>query len=316
MRVAFAGTPPFAATALEAIAAAGHAIPLVFTQPDRPAGRGMRLAASAVAGAAQRLGLPTRKPQTLRDEAAQRELRDADLDVIVVAAYGLLLPPAVLAIPKRGCLNIHASLLPRWRGAAPIQRAILAGDKRTGVSIMQMDAGLDTGPVLLEESIAIRDDDTGGSLTAALAELGARAIVRALGSLDRLKATPQDAEAAIYAPKISKAEAVIDWNQADHAVSRLVRAFNPVPGAETRFGGEPLKVWEAVPVDTHGSPGEIVASDARHLVVACASGAIELRRVQRAGGKAVSGPDFARGARLAPGAFFETPQRSARPVNG
>jgi len=314
LRVAFAGTPPFAATALEAIAASGHHVPLVLTQPDRPAGRGMRLTASAVAETAHRLGFPTRKPETLRDEAAQRELRDAKVEVLVVAAYGLLLPPAVLGIPRRGCVNIHASLLPRWRGAAPIQRAIMAGDERTGVSIMQMDAGLDTGPVLLEESIAIRDDDTGGSLTTSLAHLGAQAIVRALASLDVLKPTPQDASLATYAPKISKAEASIDWTQAAAAVSRHVRAFNPAPGAQARLAGEPLKVWEATPVDMHAAPGTIVASDARRVVVACGTGAVELRRVQRAGSKPVSGPEFARSGRVTVGAIFEVSPKSAADI--
>lgn len=304
MRVGFAGTPPFAATALEAIHAAGHTIPIVFTQPDRPAGRGMRLASSAVGEVAKRLGLVVCKPQTLRDELTQRELREASVDVLVVAAYGLLLPPAVLAIPARGCLNIHASLLPRWRGAAPIQRAILAGDERTGVSIMRMDAGLDTGPVLLEQSIPIRAADTSGTLTASLAVLGARAILSVLEALDTLPLVAQDTAQATYAPKVMKAEAAIDWSQTAESLWRRVRAFNPTPGAEARFAEDAIKVWEAVPVDMHGAPGHVVAADAAGLVVACGTGALALAQVQRAGGKRISGGDFARGARIAVGARF------------
>ena len=304
MRVAFAGTPSFAATALEAIAGSGHVVALVLTQPDRPAGRGMRLSASAVAETAGRLSIPVIKPPTLREEAAQQALRDANLDVMVVAAYGLLLPPAVLQIPRHGCINIHASLLPRWRGAAPIHRAILAGDARTGVSIMRMDAGLDTGPVLLTASIDIAPSDTTGSLTAKLADLGARLAVSALGSLESLGAVPQDSAAATHAPKVAKAEASIDWNEPADAVERRVRAFNPAPGAETRFGTETIKVWEAACIALPGSPGEVLACDGQKLVVACGQGALELRRVQRAGGKPVSGAELARGLRVAPGAVF------------
>jgi methionyl-tRNA formyltransferase len=319
LRVGFAGTPPFAATALEALRAAGHEVPIVLTQPDRPAGRGMCVASSAVAETAKRMGLSVSKPQTLRDEAAQRELRDANIDVLVVAAYGLLLPAAVLEIPARGCLNIHASLLPRWRGAAPIQRAILAGDDRTGVTIMQMDAGLDTGPALLQESIPIRDLDTSGTLTALLAGLGARSIVRALDSLDRLQAVAQDNARATHAPKVSKAEAAIDWSQTAESLWRRVRAFNPAPGTETRFGEDVLKIWEARSLDMHGSPGQIVAADADRLVVACGNGALDLVRVQRAGGTPMSGPEFARGARLAVGTYFGSkttvrPPQVAKPL--
>ena len=279
----------------------------------------MRLASSAVAQTAKRMGLSISKPHTLRDEGTQRELRDVNVDVLVVAAYGLLLPAAILEIPARGCLNIHASLLPRWRGAAPIQRAILAGDDRTGVTIMQMDAGLDTGPVLLEEALPIRDIDTSGTLTSLLADLGARSIVRALDSLDRLQAVAQDDARATYAPKVSKAEAAIDWSLSADSLWRRVRAFNPAPGAETRFGDDVIKIWEARRVDMHAAPGQIVAADADRLVVACGSGALELARVQRAGGTPVSGVDFVRGARLAVGAYFgigtaAKPARLAKPL--
>jgi methionyl-tRNA formyltransferase len=304
LRVAFAGTPPFAATALEAIRASGHEVVLVLTQPDRPAGRGMRLTASAVSGSATRGSIPVLKPASLRDDSIRQALREANLDAMVVAAYGLLLPQAVLDIPRNGCINIHASLLPRWRGAAPIQRAILAGDRQTGVSIMKMDAGLDTGPVLLAEPVDIGATDTTGTLTDALAEAGARLIVEALDALDTLRSVPQDPALATLAPKIAKAEAVIDWAQPYDAIERQVRAFNPAPGAETRLGGETVKIWETAPSSLSGVAGEILVCDSRSFVVACGRGAIELRRVQRAGGKPVLGPELARGLRLAAGARF------------
>jgi methionyl-tRNA formyltransferase len=311
LRVAFAGTPAFAAAALEAIAAAGHVIPLVLTQPDRPAGRGMRLTASAVAETAQRLGLTVAKPQTLRDAAALEALREANADVLVVAAYGLLLPRDALAIPPRGCINIHASLLPRWRGAAPIQRAILAGDERTGITLMQMDAGLDTGPLLVSESVPIEPNDTAGTLTASLALLGARLIVEALAAPEAWRATPQDPALATHAPKISRQEAAFDWTQPAQAIERLVRAFNPAPGAEARLGGETIKIWEAAVSSQPGTPGTVIACDAKRVVVGCGSGSLELLRVQRPGGKAVPATDFARGARLAVGAVFSPPAEKA-----
>ena len=311
MRVAFAGTPAFAAAALEAIAAAGHVIPIVFTQPDRPAGRGMRLTASAVAETAQRLGLMVAKPQTLRDDTAQQALRDTNANVLVVAAYGLLLPRETLAIPPLGCINIHASLLPRWRGAAPIQRAILAGDERTGITLMQMDAGLDTGPMLASESIPIGPGDTAGTLTASLARLGARLIVEALAAPDAWRTTPQDSALATHAPKITRQEAAIDWTQPAQAVERRVRAFNPAPGAETRLGGETIKVWEARRAAQPGTPGTVIACDAKAVLVGCGSGSLELLRVQRPGGKAIPATDFARGARLAVGTVFDPPAEKA-----
>lgn len=307
LRVAFAGTPPFAASALEAIAAAGHVIPLVLTQPDRPAGRGMRLTSSSVAQTAGKLGLAVAKPSSLRDTAAQRALRDASADVLVVAAYGLILPRDALAIPARGCVNIHASLLPRWRGAAPIQRAILAGDDRTGVSLMQMEAGLDTGPVFAAESIPIAAHDTATTLTDSLAQLGARLIVAALAAPDAWHASAQDPALATHAPKISRQEAAIDWTQPADAIERRVRAFNPAPGAEARLGGETIKIWDAAPTEQPGVPGTVIACDGKRVLVGCGSGSLELRRVQRAGGRVIAATDFARGARLALGAVFDPP---------
>jgi methionyl-tRNA formyltransferase len=312
LRVAFAGTPSFAAAALEAIAVSGHGIPLVLTQPDRPAGRrGLRLTPSAVAEAANRLRLATIKPHTLREPGAQQALRDARADVLVVAAYGLLLPEEVLAIPRLGCINIHASLLPRWRGAAPIQRAILAGDARTGISIMQMDRGLDTGPVLFAEAVPIAATDTAGSLTQALAELGARLIVEALDSLDALRPLPQDAALATHAAKITKPEAALDWTDPATHLARRVRAFNPSPGAETRFAGEAIKVWEALPTSISGVPGEVISSDGNGVLVGCGSGALMLKQVQRAGGKSLPASEFARGVRLSPGSVFDALKAAA-----
>ena len=300
MRVVFAGTPPFAARALDAIVEAGHEIALVVTRPDRPAGRGLQLSPSAVAlGAAQR-GLPTYKPRSLTDDESQERLRAARADVMVVAAYGVLLPPAVLSIPVRGCLNIHASLLPRWRGAAPIARALLAGDAQTGISIMRMDAGLDTGPVLLEAPLAIGPRESAGSLTQSLASLGARTIVTALASLDSLSPRAQDSSKATYAAKITKAEARIDWTLPSAAVDRQVRAFNPVPGAESLLAGRVLKVWEAEAAQGMGKPGEVLRADGE-FIVACGEGALALRTVQRAGGKAMLAMDFLRGFRVAKG---------------
>jgi methionyl-tRNA formyltransferase len=296
LRVVFAGTPPFAARALEAIVAAGHSVPAVLTQPDRPAGRGMRLASSAVAQAARAHGLEVLKPPTLKQGDTVSILERLAPDVMVVAAYGLILPPAVLAVPKRGCLNIHASLLPRWRGAAPIQRALLAGDARTGISIMQMDAGLDTGPVLLEKARAIGPRETAGDLTDALAQLGAQAIVEALARIDELRPREQDSDGATYAKKISRPDARIDWTQDSAAVDRHVRAFNPVPGAEMSLAEAPLKVWKAEPVAGSGEPGRAIATDGDCLVIACGKGALGLLEVQRPGGKRMAIRDFLRGA--------------------
>jgi methionyl-tRNA formyltransferase len=304
LRVVFAGTPPFAARALEALLEADHDIALVITRPDRPAGRGLHLSSSAVSLAAAQRGLPTYKPPSLKGDEALETVRACGADVMVVAAYGLLLPPALLSIPTRGCLNIHASLLPRWRGAAPIPRALLAGDAQTGICIMQMDSGLDTGPVLLTAPLAIGPRDSTESLTQSLASLGAQAIVAALASLDSFSPRPQESSGATYAAKITKAEARIDWMLPATIVDRQVRAFNPVPGAESLLANGVLKVWAAEPVAGSGKPGEVLRADAE-FVVACGDGALALRKVQRAGGKPMPANDFLRGFRIAPGEMLE-----------
>jgi methionyl-tRNA formyltransferase len=299
VRVVFAGTPAFAARALEAIVAAGHEVPLVLTQPDRPAGRGLALASSEVAQAAAALSIALDKPASLKVPGALERLRAAAPEVMVVAAYGLILPRTVLEIPVHGCLNIHASLLPRWRGAAPIQRAILAGDTETGVGIMRMDEGLDTGPVLLERRIQIAARETAATLTAKLAELGAQALLEALAGLDRLKARPQDGAGATYASKISKEEALLDWKRSAQELDRAVRAFDPAPGARAPLGGELVKIWEAEPVsDLQGSPGSVLRADAGELVIACGSGGLRLKTLQRPGGRRMSSADFLRGNSL------------------
>jgi len=294
MRLIFAGTPGFAAIALEALVAAGHEIALVLTQPDRVAGRGLRLRASAVKECAVAHGLRLLQPVALKSPEIQRELRDVGAEAMIVAAYGLILPSEVLAMPARGCLNIHASLLPRWRGAAPIQRALLEGDRETGISIMQMDAGLDTGPVLLQESLAITEDDTAHTLHDRLAALGARCVLHALER--RLEARAQDAASATYAAKITKAEAQIDWSHPAQAIARQVRAFNPDPGAATTLDGVRLKIWRAQPLGGHpGAPGSVLAADAGALVVATGEGALAIHELQPAGGKRLTASAYIAG---------------------
>ena len=313
MRVIFAGTPAFSVAALDALVAAGHSVVLVLTQPDRPSGRGLRTAPSAVKAAAEHHGIPVLQPETLKDPATHARLREAQADVLVVAAYGLILPQAVLDLPRRGALNIHASLLPRWRGAAPIQRALLAGDLVSGVSIMQMYAGLDTGPVLLSEPVGIAPEETGGTLHDKLASLGARLIVTALEGLSRgaAQATPQPTEGVTYAHKIGKAEARIDWRRAAVEIERQIRAFNPFPGALARLRAEDIKVWRSTLVSTAlvsagvGSPGSIFRVDNEGIAVACGVGALRLTELQRAGGKRLSADAFLRGCAVAPGESFE-----------
>lgn len=296
MRVAYAGTPPFAVPALQALARAGHDVVLVLTQPDRPAGRGMQVRASAVAEAAAALALPVAKPASLKQPEAQALLADAKPDVLVVAAYGQILPPAVLAIPRLGCLNIHASLLPRWRGAAPVHRAILAGDPETGVCIMRMEAGLDTGPVLRVVKTPIVADDTTGSLTARLAALGADAVVACLAAPLPWREEPQDAALATYAAKVAKAEARIDWTRSAVELDRLIRAFNPAPGAEGIVDGEPLKIWQARAVSAPvGRAGESHDLGAGRLAICCGQGALELLEVQRPGARRTPIGDYCRG---------------------
>jgi methionyl-tRNA formyltransferase len=296
MRAAFAGTPEFAAAALRSLFGARFEIPLVLTQPDRPAGRGMKLQASPVKQLAQSHSVPVAQPRSLRldgkypdDAAAAREaLLAAKPDVLVVAAYGLILPQWVLDLPRLGCLNIHASLLPRWRGAAPIHRAIEAGDERTGITIMQMDAGLDTGDMLLREAVDIRPDDTTATLHDRLAELGGRLIVEALeaAACGGLQRTPQPEEGVTYAHKIEKAEAAIDWSQPATVIERRVRAFDPFPGASFQLGGEQVKLWRsAVRAGVSGPAGSVMQADAGRFTVACGEGSLDLLELQRPGGK-------------------------------
>ena len=307
MRLIFAGTPEFAARALAALHSAGHTIALVLTQPDRPTGRGLKLAPGAVKALAQERGLDVYQPSSLKDAQTQETLRAAGADLMVVAAYGLILPEPVLSIARFGAVNIHASLLPRWRGAAPIQRAILAGDTLTGISIMQMDRGLDTGPVLTAEAIPIAADDTGGSLHDKLAELGARLIVGALAQLAQggFRAQPQPDAGASYATKIAKAEAAIDWRESAAAIERKVRAFNPLPGASTAARNTALKIWRAHATQTEGAPGTILEAGPGGIVVACGSGSLRVLELQRAGGKRLAAAQFLAGFPLAAGERLE-----------
>lgn len=299
MRIAFAGTPEFAAVALARLLSAGHDVVLVLTQPDRPAGRGLKLQPSAVKQLSLRHGLPLAQPRSLRldgkypeDAAAARAmLQAAAPEALVVAAYGLILPAWTLALPPRGCLNIHGSLLPRWRGAAPIQRAIEAGDSETGITIMQMDEGLDTGDMLLVGREQIRPDDTSSSLHDRLAALGGALIVEALQNVDALRRQPQPSAGVNYAHKIDKAEAPINWHQPAVDIERRVRAFDPFPGATFRLGPEVLKLWHATVVpDAHGPAGEVLRAEAGQLVVACGEQALALDQLQRPGGRRMDAP--------------------------
>ena len=303
MRLAFAGTPAFAEFALHALLEAGHDVALVLTQPDRPSGRGLRPRASEVKKLALAHGLPLVQPVTLKSDQALATLQAAQVQIMVVAAYGLILPAALLDLFRFGCINIHASLLPRWRGAAPIQRAILAGDTETGISIMRMDAGLDTGSVYLKQSVRIESNDTAGSLHDKLATLGGRCIVEALDALqaDQIRPVPQSDQGVTYANKIDKREAVIDWSDAAAKIERRVRAFDPFPIASTSWRGEPLRVWRACALaHENGPPGRIEVT-AGGILVGCGSGALLIQEVQRAGSKRMSAADFLRGVELAPG---------------
>jgi methionyl-tRNA formyltransferase len=315
MKVIFAGTPEFAAVALDALHTAGFETPLVLTQPDRPAGRGMQLHASPVKQFALAHGIPVAQPVSLRLDGkypdvareAHELLHNTPHDVMVVAAYGLILPRSVLDIPPRGCINIHASLLPRWRGAAPIHRAIEAGDAETGVTIMQMEEGLDTGPMLLMESLPIAPDDTTGSLHDKLAELGGRMIVDALRKLEQgaLPATPQP-DGANYAAKVSKEEAALDFAEPAEALARKVRAFNPFPGASAVFNGVSIKFWraDAMPGSTHGTDGQVLCANAQEAVqIACGSGVLHITELQKPGGKRLPAAEFLKGFSLEGGRF-------------
>jgi methionyl-tRNA formyltransferase len=307
MRLIFAGTPEFAARALAALHDAQHDIALVLTQPDRPAGRGLKLAPSAVKTLALDRGLAVRQPGSLKDAETLEALRAAAADLIVVAAYGLILPPPALSLTRLGAINIHASLLPRWRGAAPIQRAILAGDTYTGISIMQMDRGLDTGPILAAEPIAIDADDTSASLHTKLAHLGARLIVDTIAQLElgRLHAAPQTDDGATYAAKVNKAEAEIDWREGAKEIERKIRAFDPLPGASTTIRNTALKIWNSRVVAADGEPGTILQSSPAGIVVACGSGALQVQELQRPGGKRLPAAQFLAGFPLAPGERLE-----------
>lgn len=306
MKLIFAGTPQFAASALAALLVE-HQIVAVLTQPDRPAGRGMQLVASPVKQLALQHGLPVSQPATLRAEAIQHELAMLDADVMVVAAYGLILPQAVLDTPRCGCLNIHASLLPRWRGAAPIQRAIQAGDAETGITIMQMDAGLDTGDMLLRRACPIAPDDTAQTLHDKLATLGAECICETLRLLPEQRLAPvrQDDATATYAAKLQKSEAQIDWRLDAQQLERNVRAFNPFPVCHTGLNGTMVKVWRAtVQPGMHGEPGEVLAVDRDGISVACGRDALRLEMLQRPGGKAQPAAQFLQAVPVVAGERF------------
>jgi len=298
LSVAFAGTPEFARVALDAIAASRHSIVGVWTQPDRPAGRGRKLTVSPVKARALQLSLPVHQPKDFRAPEAKQVLADAKADVMVVVAYGLILPVSVLAIPRLGCLNIHASLLPRWRGAAPIQRALLAGDAESGVAIMQMEKGLDTGAVLLERRTLIAADDTGGDLHDRLAALGAAAVVEVLDRLPELKPIPQAAAGVTYAAKLSKKEARLDWNRPAEELARAVRAYDPWPVAYCLYEGEPLRIWRAQALSGGGAPGTVLAVGKEGVDVATGQGILRILELQPAGGRRLPGADFARGRDL------------------
>jgi len=295
-RILFAGTPEFALRMLEALIAAGHEPVAVLTQPDRPAGRGKRLTASPVKQCAQARGIPVLQPETLRGEAIAAELEALQPDLIVVAAYGLILPQRVLDIPAKGCLNVHASALPRWRGAAPIQAAILAGDAATGVSLMAMTAGLDCGPVYAIETLAIGADETTAELHDRLAASGAALLVAKLDAIlsGALRAEPQDEALATYAPKIDKQDARLDWSLPATTLARQVRAYDPFPGAFFFADDMRIKAWRATPVTgKHGSPGEVARCDRDGVVVGCGEGALRLDELQLPGKRRVSAAEFA-----------------------
>ena len=310
MRLIFAGTPAFAATQLAALRIAGHEIVLVLTQPDRVAGRGLRPSVSAVKQAALAAGLDIMQPPTLKDPGVQDRLDRTRVDAWVVAAYGLILPPAILDQPQFGCLNVHASLLPRWRGAAPIQRAIMAGDRETGISIMRMDPGLDTGPVLLQHATAIGSDESAGSLHDRLAQLGAALIVEALERLALGTIAPwsQPATGVTYAAKITREDVRIDWTQPAQSVAQMIRALDPTPGAQTQLGPQMLKLWSAKAHDTSTdqAPGTVLGVEADGVRIACGHGELIVTELQRSGAKRLPSREFVRGFEVRPGERFTT----------
>jgi methionyl-tRNA formyltransferase len=294
LSILFAGTPEFSVPVLKALLDSQHRVLAVYTQPDRPAGRGRQIAMSAVKRVALERGLPVEQPTSLKDGAALERLQAWSAELMVVVAYGLLLPTTVLQAPRLGCINVHASLLPRWRGAAPIQRALLAGDEVTGVTIMQMDAGLDTGPMLLKRSIPISARDTSATLHDRLAALGAQALIDTLEALQEITPEPQPRVGATHAPKIRKEEALINWSRPARELDRLVRAFNPWPVAETRWNGQQLRIWEALPRDvgTSAAAGTVVSCAPEGIGVATGAGILTLQRVQLAGRTVMSAAEF------------------------
>ncbi|HEX4044656.1 MAG TPA: methionyl-tRNA formyltransferase [Gammaproteobacteria bacterium] len=295
LNIIFAGTPAFAAVALAALLKTTHRIVAVYTQPDRPAGRGLHLTASPVKTLALSAQLPLFQPASLKEAAEQAQLADLKADVMVVAAYGLLLPTAVLTIPRLGCINIHPSLLPRWRGAAPIQRTIFAGDKQTGVTIMQMDAGLDTGAILLQHPYTLTQNETSQTLHDQLAQIGAAALLETLEKIGQLTPQPQDNQLATYAQKISKEEALLDWSESSIRLEQKIRAFNPWPVAYCQWHGERLRIWQAV---SHASqnlsiaPGTLIKASPTGLDIATGNGMLRLLQVQLPGGKIITAADF------------------------
>jgi methionyl-tRNA formyltransferase len=308
VHIAYAGTPEFAVPALTALLGSPHSVVGVLTQPDRPKGRGRQLAASPVKQLALDHGIPVSQPQSLRDESSRADLRAWRPDALVVVAYGLILPQAVLDLPRLGCFNIHASLLPRWRGAAPIQRAVLAGDRETGITIMRMGAGLDTGPILLQHTVSISPADTAGSLHDSLSQLGARALLKALEGVEdgSLASRPQPAEGVTYAAKIAKSEAAIDWTRSAEEIARKVRAFDPSPIAETQLDGEQLRIYRVLaapepelPMAAAAAPGTITVNRNGSVLVACGTGALTLVEVQRPGRRPISARDWANTSDLA-----------------
>ena len=297
LRLVFAGTPEFSVPCLDACRASGAEVVAVYTQPDRPAGRGRKLTPSPVKQAALAAGIAVEQPESLKPADVQQALADYRPDLLVVVAYGLILPRKVLAIPRLGCWNVHASLLPRWRGAAPIQRAVLAGDRESGVDLMRMEAGLDTGPVLLERRTPVSRDDTGGSLHDRLAMLGAEALAEGLRRTlagEALVATPQPEDGVTYAHKLDKAEAKLDFSRPALELERQVRAFDPWPVAEGEIAGEPLRIWaaHAIELDHHASPGRVLAAGRDGIDLACGTGALRVTAVQRAGGKRIGAVDY------------------------
>jgi methionyl-tRNA formyltransferase len=305
MRIGFAGTPAFAAAALEAILDAGLGVTLVLTRPDRPRGRGMKVEPGPVKALAIARGIPLLQPVSLKDQATHERIVAVPIDVLVVAAYGLILPKLLLDWPRHGCINIHASLLPRWRGAAPIERAVLAGDHETGVTIMRMDEGLDTGPMIGRHPVPIAARETAGSLHDKLARVGGVAVVEALQRLQRegnLPTVPQPETGVTYAAKIDRGEALVDWHQDASAIDRRIRAFNPAPGAQATLGDKSVKLWQAMPgPGRFGAPGTVVHADAKGIAIACGHGTLTVTVLQRPGGRRLPAAAFLAGHPVATG---------------